>query len=46
MEILCPLQHLSDADLEELAAEARLLKKFKAGKVWFELAYFQNQCSL
>ncbi len=24
---------MSDADLEELAVEARLLKKFKAGKV-------------
>lgn len=26
-------QHLSDADLDELAFETRLLKKFKAGKV-------------
>ena len=25
---------MSDADLEDLATEARLLKKFKAGKVY------------
>ena len=39
---------MSDADLEELAFEARLLKKFKAGKVCSEcftlVLYFNMDC--
>ena len=31
------VQAMSDSDLEELAAEARLLKKFKAGKVRIQI---------
>ena len=30
---MCHLQVMTDSDFEELAVEARLLRKFKAGKV-------------